>query len=67
MKRAYETASQAMRAQGYDIKPRTYTWFVRKTYADGGVAERVDLDKNVVHVCHYDGITEKFITDQYSI
>jgi hypothetical protein len=67
MQRAYDTASEAMTAMGYDLKEYTRRWFVCKTYADGGVAERVDLDNNVVHVCHYDGLTEKFITDQYPI
>ena len=67
MKGAHDTASEAMRAMGYDLKEFTRRWFISKTYVDGGVAERVDLKNNVVHVCHYDTLTEKFVTDQYLI
>ena len=61
---AFDTASEAMQAMGYDMTPRTYRSFVNKTYGRGEVIRKDEDDK--FFLCYFEDRTEKFIIDQFS-
>jgi len=63
MERAYDTATEAMRVMGYEIKPRTRTSFISKTFAQGDTIEK--HEGNTVFVCFYDTVLDKYVVNQY--
>ena len=64
MQTAYDTATEAILAMGYDLTPRIHTSFSNKTYGRGETIEKQDGDK--VTLCYFDYVSEKFIVDQYT-